>query len=65
MWWHGRGNISGSWLPEDKKANKWHGRGNSGSSWPPAFPRSYGTIKIDKYSGVFIFQNYTQPYIFW
>ena len=40
MWWHGRGNISGSWLPEDKKANKWHGRGNSGGSWPPAFPHS-------------------------
>ena len=40
MWWHGRGNSGGSWLPEDKKANMWHGRGNSGGSWPPAFPRS-------------------------
>ena len=37
MWWHGRGNSGGSWLPEDKKANMWHGRGNSSASWPPAF----------------------------
>ena len=21
MWWYGRGNIGGSWLPEEKKAN--------------------------------------------
>ena len=21
MWWHGRGNSGGSWLPEDKKNN--------------------------------------------
>ena len=40
MWWHGRGNSGGSWLPEDKKANMWHRRGNIGGSWPPAFPRS-------------------------
>ena len=38
MWWHGRRNSSGSWLPEEKKANMWHGRGNSGGSWPTAFP---------------------------
>ena len=25
MWWHGRGNSGGSWLPEDKKANMWQG----------------------------------------
>ena len=40
MWWYGRGNSGGSWLPEEKKANMWYGRGNSGGSWPPAFPRS-------------------------
>ena len=40
MWWYGRGNSGGSWLPEEKKANMWHGRGNSGGSWPPAFPLS-------------------------
>ena len=40
MWWYGRGNSGGSWLPEEKKANMWHGRGNSGGSWPPDFPRS-------------------------
>ena len=39
MWWYGRGNSGGSWLPEEKKANMWHRRGNSGDSWP-AFPRS-------------------------
>ena len=38
MWWYGRGNSGGSWLPEEKKANMWHGRGNGGRSWPPAFP---------------------------
>ena len=42
MWWPGRGNSGGSWLPEEKKANMWPGRGNSGGSWPPAFPRSSG-----------------------
>ena len=47
MLWYGRGNSSGSWLPEEKKANMWHGRGNSGGSWPPAFPRSQGrALKI-------------------
>ena len=40
MWWYGRGNSGGSWLPEEKKAKMWHGRGNSGGSWLPAFPRS-------------------------
>jgi len=40
MWWPGRGNSGGSWLPEKKKANMWSGRGNSGGSLPPAFPRS-------------------------
>ena len=40
MWWYGRRNSGGSWLPEEKKANMWPGRGNSGGSWPPAFPRS-------------------------
>ena len=35
MWWHGRGNSGGSWLPGDKKANMWHRRGNSGGSWLP------------------------------
>ena len=48
MWWYERGKSGGSWLPEEKKANMWHGRGNSGGSWPPAFPRSYGTIKLDE-----------------
>ena len=43
MWWYGRGNSGGSWLPEEKKANMWPGRGNSGGSWPPAFPRSCGS----------------------
>ena len=32
MWWYGRGNSGGSWLPEEKKANMWPGRGNSGGS---------------------------------
>ena len=41
MWWPGRGNSGGSWLPEEKKANMWPGRGNSDGSWPPAFPRSF------------------------
>ena len=40
MWWYGRGNSCGSWLPEEKKANMWPGKGSSGGSWPPAFPRS-------------------------
>ena len=40
MWWYGRGNSGGAWLPEKKKANMSHGRENSGGSWPPAFPRS-------------------------
>ena len=40
MWWYGRGNSGGSWLPEEKKANMWPGRGKGGGSWPPAFPRS-------------------------
>jgi len=43
MWWYGRGNSGGSWLPEEKKANMWYGRENSGGSWPPAFPRSCNT----------------------
>ena len=43
MWWPGRENSGGSWLPEEKKANMWPGRGNSGGSWPPAFPRSSET----------------------
>ena len=28
MWWYRRGNSSGSWLPEEKKANLWPGREN-------------------------------------
>jgi len=40
MWWPGRGNSGGAWLPEEKKANMWNERVNSGGSWPPAFPRS-------------------------
>ena len=44
MWWYGRGNSGGSWLPEEKKANMWYGRGNSGGSWPPAFPRSQESL---------------------
>ena len=40
MWWYGRGNNVGSWLPEEKKADMWHGKGNGGGSWPPAFSRS-------------------------
>ena len=40
MWWYGRGNSGGSWLPDEKKANMWPGRGNNGGSWSPAFPRS-------------------------
>ena len=40
MWWFGKGNSGGSWLPKEKKANMWPERGNSGGSWPPAFPRS-------------------------
>ena len=43
MWWPGRGNSGGSWLPEKTKVNMWHGKGNSGGSWPPAFPRSSGS----------------------
>ena len=46
MWWYGRGNSGGSWLPEEKKANMWHGRGNSGGSWPPAFPRSSDLVYL-------------------
>ena len=49
MWWHGRGNSGGSWLPEEKKANMWHGRGNSGGSWRPAFPRSYDYYVLGDY----------------
>ena len=45
MWWYGRGNSSGSWLPEKKKANMWPGRGNSGGSLPSAFPRSYNRMQ--------------------
>ena len=44
MWWYGRGNGAGSWLPEEKKAKTWYGRGNSGGSWPPAIPRSGNTV---------------------
>ena len=50
MWWDGRGYSSGSWLPEEQKANMWPGRGNSGGSWLPAFPRSPGSIQ---YGGSF------------
>ena len=52
MWWPGRGNSGGSWLPEEKKANMWPGRGNSGGSWPPAFPRSLYTpyLGVDGFS---------------
>ena len=46
MWWYGRGNSGGSWLPEEKKANIWHGRGNSGGSWPPAFPLDEGNYVL-------------------
>ena len=46
MWWYGRGNSGGSWLPEEKKANMWHGRGNSGGSWPPAFNRSHYEVVL-------------------
>ena len=55
MWWFGRGNSGGSWLPEEKKANMWPGRGNSCGSWPPAFPRSLdrGLFKV-----VFLFQSF-------
>ena len=38
MWWYGRGNSGGSWLPEEKIASMWHGRGNGGRALPPAFP---------------------------
>ena len=52
MWWYGRGNSGGSWLPDEKKANMWHGRGKSGGSWLPAFPRSTGWMfKI--FTGIF------------
>ena len=40
MWWPGRGNSGGSWLPEDKIANMWQIWRNSGGLCPPAFPRS-------------------------
>ena len=53
MWWYGRGNIGGSWLPEEKKANMWPGRGNSGGSWPPAFPRSSCILLFKKFRMVF------------
>jgi len=50
MWWYGRGNSGGSWLPEEKKANMWNGRGNSCGSWLPAFPRSlYFLTKLKTY----------------
>ena len=45
MWWYGRGNSGGSWMPEEKKGNMWPGRGTSGGSWPPAFPRSTHSIR--------------------
>ena len=41
MLWHGRPYGSGSWLPEDKKANMWHGRGKCCGLWSPAFPSSH------------------------
>ena len=44
MWWPGKENSGGSWLPEEKKANMWHGRGNGSGSWPPAFPRSLRAV---------------------
>ena len=50
MWWYGRGNSGGSWLPEEKKANMWPGKGNSGGSWPPAFPRSLSRGAINHQS---------------
>jgi len=54
MWWYGRENSGGSWLPEEKKANMWYGRGNSGGSWPPAFPRSLCRVKKVDVSSTFI-----------
>ena len=48
MWWYGRGNSGGSWLPEEKKGNMWLGRGNSGGSWPPAFPRSVYMSSVER-----------------
>ena len=52
MWWNGRGNSGGSWLPEEKKANMWPGRGNSGGSWPSAFPRSLHYIEPKLFSHI-------------
>ena len=46
MWWYGRGNSGGSWLPEEKKANMWHGRGNSGGLRLPAFSRLSSSILL-------------------
>jgi len=45
MWWSGRGNSGGSWLPEEKKliCGK---KGKRGGSWPPAFPRSSRLINL-------------------
>ena len=40
MWWYGRGNSGGSWLPEEKKAIMWPGREKSGGSWPSPAPRT-------------------------
>ena len=60
MWWYGRGNSGGSWLPEEKKANMWHGRGNSGGSWPPALQFNTELRRQSKniYNVIFtIFQN--------
>ena len=70
MWWYGRGNSGGSWLPEEKKANLWPGRGNSGGSWPSAFPHSLNKtqfcnskLKIVKFSfKLIIFYMISKPY---
>ena len=48
MWWYGRGNSGGSWLPEEKKANMWPDRGNSGGSWPLPFPTPQTSYNLEK-----------------
>ena len=60
MWWYGRGNGGGSWLPEEKKAKTWYGRGNSGGSWPPAFPRSGNTVGFFKFKSKICFTNFSK-----
>ena len=66
--WHGRLYSCGSWLPEDKKANKRHGRETCCGLLPPAFPaRKTTENEFIVYYGIWCTENKILfwPYLPW